>query len=96
MAKGKKWLQALKTQSSTKKEWKLARCNIHLETGGMTSKGLGHSYSYKKGTFEKSVNKRFECCQEKKFLRRGFEKIQTGNQIVISKLESGLSSWFQN
>ncbi len=58
----------------------------------MTSKKLSHSYSYKKGTFEKSVNKGFECCQEKILLGKSFEKIQTGNQFVISKLGSGTSS----
>jgi hypothetical protein len=62
----------------------------------MTSKKLGHSYNYKKGTFEKPVNQKFECCQEKKFLGKSFEKIETGSQFVILKLESGLRSRFQN
>jgi hypothetical protein len=30
--------------------------------------------------------------KEREFLRRSLEKIQTGNQIVISKLGSGASS----
>ena len=85
MAKGKKWLQALKTQSSIK-ERESTKGSIHLETGGMTSKKLCHSYSRKKGTFEKSVNQKFECYQEKVFLGKSFEKTE--------KPEA--RSWFQN
>jgi hypothetical protein len=70
----------------------------------MTSKKLSHFYSYKKkGTFEKSVNKGFECCQEKILLGKKFRensnrkpvrdfKIRIWTQIEISKLESGASS----
>jgi hypothetical protein len=62
----------------------------------MTSKKLSHSYSYEKGTFEKSFNERFECCQGEIFLGKNFEKIETGNQFVISKSGSGLRLRFQN
>jgi len=34
--------------------------------------------------------------EKKEFLRKNLEKIQTGNQFVISKLRSGLRSRFQN
>ncbi len=71
MAKGKKQLQALKTQFGTK-EQKLTKCSVHLETGGMTSKELRHSYSRKKVTFEKSVDQKFERCQEKEISRKKF------------------------
>ena len=71
MAKGKKQLQALKTQSSTN-EWKSTKGSIHLETGGMTSKKLGHFYSCKKRTFEKSVSQKFECCREKGISQKKF------------------------
>ncbi len=81
----------MKTQSSIN-ERESTKGSIHLETGGMTSKKLGHSYSHKKGTFKKSVNKRFGCRQLMIFLGKSFEKIQTGSQFVISKLESELSS----
>ena len=65
----------MKTQSSTK-EWELTKGSIHLETGGMASEELSHSYSRKKGTFEKSVNQKFECYQEKVFLGKSFEKTE--------------------
>ena len=69
----------------------------------MTSKKLGHSYSYKKGTFGKSVNKKSECYQENVFSRKKFRensnrkpvrdfKIRIWTQIEISKLGSGASS----
>ncbi len=94
----------MKTQSSTK-EWESTKGSIHLETGGMTSKELSHSYSRKKGTFEKSVNQKSECCQEKEISRKKFWenpnrkpvrdfKIRIWTQIEISKLGSGASSSF--
>jgi hypothetical protein len=36
-----------------------------------------------------------ECCQKEENSRKSFEKIQTGNQFVISKLGSGLRLRFQ-
>jgi len=42
--------------------------------------------------FTRSLN----VVEKREFLRRNLEKIQTGNQIVISKLGSGLRSRFQN
>ena len=72
----------------------------------MTSKELSHSYSRKKVTFEKSVNQKFECCQEKEISRKKFTrefknrkpvrdfKIRIWTQIEISKLGSGASSSF--
>jgi hypothetical protein len=60
----------------------------------MTSKKLGHSYSHeKKRTFENLLVRSSNVVEkEREFLRRNLEKIQTGNQIVISKLGSGASS----
>jgi hypothetical protein len=71
----------------------------------MTSKRLNHSYSYKKGTFGKSVNKKSECYQENVLSRKKFRenqnrkpdrdfKIRVWAQFVISKLGSGASSNF--
>ncbi len=70
----------------------------------MTSKKLSHSYGRKEGTFEKSVNQKFECCQEKEISRKKRSeknpnrkpvhdfKIRIWTQIEISKLGSGASS----
>ncbi len=86
----------MKTQSSTK-EWELTKSSIHLETGGMTSKRLGHSYSHKNiGTFESLLTRSLNVAKRRKFLGNSFEKTQTGSQFVISKLGSGLRLRFQN
>ena len=66
------------------KEWESTKCSIHLETGGMTSKKLGHSYSHKKGTLKKPVHQKLECC------RKNF------SEEILRKFKPETSSWFQN
>ncbi len=51
--RGKEIITKLKKLNLVPKNEKLTKCSIHLETGGMTSKKLGHSYSYKKGNIRK-------------------------------------------
>ena len=60
----------------------------------MTSKKLGHSYSHKRGHSESLFIRSVNVVEKREFLRRNLEKIQTGNQFVISKLGSGASSSF--
>ncbi len=60
----------------------------------MTSKKLGHSYGHKKRHSESLFIRIVNVVEKKEFLRKSFEKIQTGSQFVISKLGSGASSSF--
>ena len=58
----------------------------------MANKKLGHSYSQKRGHSESLFIRSVNVVEKKEFLRKNLEKIQTGNQFVISKLRSGASS----
>ncbi len=82
---GKEIIMSFEKLNLVLKEWKSTKCNIHLETGGMTSKKLGHFYSYKKGTFENLLTKDLNVARKRYF-----------SEKVSRKFKPEASSWFQN